>query len=183
MRKDMRLFIILLAVAVCVCGCEGVDLTSGPTVGQTQCGTTYKVQIDYDRPFEMGFKSGKYWWVHPHASSSPKTQTGRAEITIELLRFDGLAGEEILCRLQRMGFRPATLPELLALGEVFPELQKEFPIVALGSTVVANGHRFSPELSYGPLNVFNIGYARFLRLFWHDDIVQTFRCRFAAIKI
>jgi hypothetical protein len=51
--------------------------------------------------------------------------------------------------MDKAGYRPATLAELLALGEAHPELQKEFPIVALGSIWHdADGNRDVPVLSF-----------------------------------
>ncbi len=47
-----------------------------------------------------------------------------------------------------MGYRPATLPELLALGKQYPEFQRWFPIIALGSVWRGQGGvRLAPCLS------------------------------------
>lgn len=44
-----------------------------------------------------------------------------------------IESDTALAELDKMGLRPATLPELLAFGAKYPDKQREFPIVALGS--------------------------------------------------
>ncbi|MFH1990409.1 MAG: hypothetical protein ABIJ19_00960 [Patescibacteria group bacterium] len=53
---------------------------------------------------------------------------------------------EVLSELDKMGLRPVTLKELLALGEGFPNLQREFPIIALGSVWDSDNFRHCPRL-------------------------------------
>ena len=46
-----------------------------------------------------------------------------------------------------MGLCPATLQELCAFGEKYPDIQREFPVVALGSVYVSlYGRRGVPYL-------------------------------------
>lgn len=60
------------------------------------------------------------------------------------------------------GKRPATLRELLAFGEANPELQREFPIIALGSVwVYRRGDRRVVCLG-------RYGSERRLRLDWYE---------------
>jgi hypothetical protein len=56
------------------------------------------------------------------------------EVSGTLFSFKGtIQTEEVLEIMDRYGYRPANLRELLALGASFPELQKKFRIIALGS--------------------------------------------------
>jgi len=59
-------------------------------------------------------------------------KSGQAEIV--LVNFGReMSDPEALCGLEKRGLRPATLPELLALGATMPKLQRQFYIAALGS--------------------------------------------------
>ena len=44
-----------------------------------------------------------------------------------------IKSEAAISEMDKDGYRPATIKELLALGASYPELQKHFPVVALGS--------------------------------------------------
>jgi len=74
--------------------------------------------------------------------------------------FDVLAtsGDVVREMEKSMNLRPATLMELLAFGEKYPDEQRKFPIIALGSSCVIdgrrsvpclNGHDFNRELGLG----------------------------------
>jgi len=48
-----------------------------------------------------------------------------------------------------MGLCPATLQELCAFGEKYPDIKREFPVVALGSVYVdLGGRRVVPCLGF-----------------------------------
>ncbi len=54
---------------------------------------------------------------------------------------------EVLAEMKNRGLRPATLPELLAFGAQFPDEQRKYPIVALGSAwKYFEGCNFVPAL-------------------------------------
>ena len=44
-----------------------------------------------------------------------------------------MESDVMIAEMDKRGYRPATIEELLALGESHPALQREFPIIALGS--------------------------------------------------
>jgi len=52
-----------------------------------------------------------------------------------------MSTEAVLAELDRRGLRPATHEELLGFARKYPELQRQFPIVALGSITLIGGHR------------------------------------------
>jgi hypothetical protein len=59
---------------------------------------------------------------------------GKAERTLELVHFNRvMTTDQALEELDKQDFRLATIEELLAFGATYPELQREFPIVELGS--------------------------------------------------
>ena len=140
--------------------------------------TRYPMLIDYDRLVEDGIKAGKYDWKNDDIMSKnfPSQETGTREATVELFRYGkDMSTDEVLAELDKQGYRPATLKELLAIGEKHPDLQKEFPIFALGSVWQdPNGRRYCPFLDGG-------GSKRYLGLDWFDRRWDG-RCRFAAVR-
>ncbi|MBI4098457.1 MAG: hypothetical protein HY437_00295 [Candidatus Magasanikbacteria bacterium] len=83
--------------------------------------------------------------------------------------------DAVLAELDRRNLRPAALPELLALGAKNPNLQKEFPLVALGSVW---------RYWYGSRDVACLDYwlgGRYLDLCWGGDAWFE-GCRFLAVR-
>jgi len=96
----------------------------------------FKVVVDYSRSLAEMIQSGKYEWVKPDITDKhfPIQGQGQVELDIELVHYGKfMQSDEIIQDLDNRGLRPATLPELLAFGVKYPEKQREFPIVALGS--------------------------------------------------
>ncbi len=96
----------------------------------------YTLTINYTRSVEDGIKAGKYDWSNSDITSShfPSDETETKEVSVELIHFgQDKTTDEVLSELDKKELRPATLKELLALGEKCPDLQREFPIIALAS--------------------------------------------------
>ena len=139
---------------------------------------TYPMLIDYDRLVEDGIKAGKYDWKNDDIMSKnfPSQETGTREATVELFRYGkDMSTDEVLAELDKQGYRPATLKELLAIGEKHPDLQKEFLIFALGSVWQ------SPRVDRGCPYLGRGGSLRSLGLGWIGGR-WCGRCRFAAVR-
>lgn len=98
--------------------------------------------VNYDESVETLVKRGKYDWANDDITSKnfPTTRTGTAEVELHLVHLNRLVStEEALRELDQMGFRSAELKELLVPGAEMPNLQKRFPVVALGSVWRAPG--------------------------------------------
>jgi hypothetical protein len=98
--------------------------------------SNYSVTVNYDRSVEDGVKAGNYDWVNNDITSEhfPMKRTGIEELSLHLVHFDrNISTEDALKKLDLMGLRPAELQELLSFGENYPDVQREFPIIALGS--------------------------------------------------
>lgn len=67
--------------------------------------------------------------------------------------------EEVLAEMEALGLRPATYMELLAFARAYPDEQRKFPIVALGSVAVLDGGQHVACLGRGDAD-------RGLYLFW-----------------
>jgi len=141
-------------------------------------GNTYLLSVDYGRSIEDGVKAGRYDWANSDITSKncPTERKGAAEVTVELIHFNRyISTNEALRELDRMGYRPAELHELLAFGEKYSEVQRKFPVVALGSVWQSRGgDRHITYLSRG-------GSERGLSLVWvgsgWDEIY-----RFATVR-
>ncbi|MEK7652995.1 MAG: hypothetical protein AAB358_00715 [Patescibacteria group bacterium] len=97
----------------------------------------FNLVIDRTQPLADMIKLGKYDWVNSDimAEHFPITGTGKQEAAVELLHFnrDFDNGDDVLAEIDKLGYCPAKIEELLALGVAQPELQRQFPIAALGS--------------------------------------------------
>ena len=126
----------------------------------------YKVVVDYyNLSLAQMIEAGKYYWVNDDITAEHFPVKGESkQVEITLLHFDRyISSDEAVKEIDKMGYRPATLPELLALGASQPELQRQFPIVALGSVWQGRyGDRYVPYL-------WDDGSGRYLDLDWFDD--------------
>jgi len=110
-----------------------------PTVPEKQNAptiTTYRVTVNYALTLEQMIQAGKYDAINPDITESnfPVNVRDNGEVKVHLVPFDCIMKtDDVLVELNKQGLRPAELPELLALGAQYPELQRRFPIVALGS--------------------------------------------------
>jgi len=137
----------------------------------------YPVIVD-DINVEEAIRQGKYDWINPAITSKnfPMKEWGKAEFKVELIHFDHqISVGKALKELDLIGYRPAGLRKLLALGCQYPEVQREFPIFALGS-IFWDGmyrHEYVPYL-YGS------DQDRILSLYWLKNFFGE-GCRFEVV--
>lgn len=127
--------------------------------------TKKSICVNYAIPFTNMIGMGKYDWVNENITAEhfPITGSGKSEVDFQFVHLNKLASsEEVLLHMEKNNLRPATLAELLAFGEKYPEIQREFPIVALGSFWI-NGDGIRLVLYLGKDNS-----KRFLNLYWFD---------------
>lgn len=138
----------------------------------------FKVMVDYTKSLKEMIKAGQYDWVNNGITSDhfPITGSGQKEKEITLFHFNrGISSDNAVVEMEEAGYRPALVEELLALGAAEKELQKQFPINALGSLwQPPDGRRFVPSLDWG-------SGGRGLSLGWFEgDWVGSWR--FAAVR-
>ena len=97
----------------------------------------YFAIVDYERSVEKSIYAGRYDWANAQVTSVnfPSNESGIKAQSFRLIRigqYDIL--ERLVTDQSRQGSRPATLKELLAFAENYPNLQKDYVIVALGSS-------------------------------------------------
>lgn len=139
------------------------------------------LNIDYTKTLEQAITDGNYDWKNPgitaqHFPVSPEMIGKKAEVSAKSFHFNrDISSDDVISEMDKAGYRPATLMELLVLGFLFPELQRQFPIVALGSV----GHDASDDRYVPDLDVY--GGKRGLYLDWFDCDWDA-RCRFLGVR-
>lgn len=129
-----------------------------------------KLAIDYTKTVEQVIADSNYDWKNDDITSqhfpvSPEMIGKKAEVSAKLFHFNcDISSDDVISEMDKAGYRPATLMELLVLGFLFPELQRQFPIVALGSVWhSARVTRHVPCLDVS-------GIKRKLNLLWFDGV-------------
>ena len=98
----------------------------------------YGLSVNYDLSVEAAVKAGKYDLTNENITSKnfPSIRRGMANIDIILVHYNQyMESDEVIHDLDKGGLRlrPAELPELLAFGAKYSDIQRDFPIIALGS--------------------------------------------------
>lgn len=128
-----------------------------------------KLTVDYTKTVDQSIVGGKYDWKNKDVTAerflvSSEMIGKKVDIFGGLFHFNcNTRSKDAISGMDKEGFRPATLMELLALGTVYPELQRQFPIIALGSVGRdSGGHLCVPCLRVGGLgrglNLYGLAY-------------------------
>ena len=100
---------------------------------------TLTLHMDYDASYSHMIEEGKYEqvnyyfdWLHERFWAED-AHTGKRDIQIRLFTFGGcnMTTEQIIEEMDKEGFRPATVKELLAFGAEFPDCHMDGETVAL----------------------------------------------------
>ena len=103
-----------------------------------------KQVVNYDRTIADSLKAGKYDWTNCNITDAnfPSTEVGQKEVKFGLFHLNNaMKSGDVIAQLEQEGFRPVTLKELLVYGEKYPNVQRKFPIIALGSVAKLDGYR------------------------------------------
>lgn len=138
----------------------------------------FAVTVNRDLSLADMIAAGQYDWLDSGITAErfPVSGSGASEVEIVLVHFGrDMSTDAVLKELDVRGYRPAKIEELLALGAAQPELQRQYPIIALAS--VWRDPRGYRRVAY----LDGTGAERYLRLHWY---VHGWRdvCRFAAIR-
>lgn len=116
-------------------------------VGEMESGTaeSYQLTVDYGCSLADMVTAGRYDYVNDNipARNFPIEGSGKVELDCVLVHLDCTAStKKVKQEIDKRGLRPTTIEELLAFGETYPEVQREFPVVELGSSwVLSDGYR------------------------------------------
>jgi hypothetical protein len=113
--------------------------------GETQ--EVFTVPVDYSQSLEQMIAAGEY--NETNGDINPRNfrleGAGCREVELTLVQFSrAMAPLELVMLMNRRGYRPATIEELLALGKAERDLQRSIPIVALGSGLRRHDRRYVP---------------------------------------
>ena len=108
-------------------------------------GCIFSFVVNYTRSLRDSVVAGRYEWVNDKVVEDQfppsKGEQGRKKQCFKLFHFKKeIESQEVIREMTMNGYRPATLRELLAFGEVNPNIQRRFPIIALGSVRVSRNH-------------------------------------------
>lgn len=126
----------------------------------------FDIVVDYDQSLKEMIKAGGYDYIDNDITAEhfPVEGEGEQKKTIILLHFNKImTSDEVMAEMDKQGFRPAKIEDLLVLGKTEPELQRQFLIVALGSVWrdLHNGRHVS-YLHWS-------GLGRYLNCHWFED--------------
>jgi len=152
----------------------------------------YNVTVDYSMSIEELIKEGRYDRICGSINSQnfPTKKRGKKEESIELVNFRNvdfrgfvstvfgrsISTKDVLKELDRMGYKPADIYQLLALGAKYPDLQRNFQIIALNSVcynVLGNPEvpgLFTYDSRERCLGTYT------LDVFWEENRVFNFAC-------
>lgn len=105
---------------------------------------SFTVPVDYALSLPEMITAGRYDDVSNSITPErfPIQGIGKRETVIHLVHpGKEVESQPLIDEMDALGYRPATIAELLALGAKYPELQREFPIIALGSVAEVGGDR------------------------------------------
>jgi len=138
----------------------------------------FKILVDFRKTLQEAIQAGKYDWVNSDITQDHFPVQGGVQKEVEAVLFHFnriVTSDQAISEMEKQGFRPATIEELLALGASYPELQKQFPILALGSVWRhPSGSLYVPYLAWR-------GCGRDLHLHWLGHVWGG-HCRFVALR-
>lgn len=146
----------------------------------------YRVTVDYSKSFKDMVDAGKYdvvWEGMDRYSKEMEEANFIGVVEVFLVGFNHeIKTMEVLLEMGRLGLRPATLQELLALGATFPKLQLDFNILALGThdTSARDQYIHSPLLWMGEEIEDKRELSEYFYTFKETDWEEGFR--FAAVR-
>ncbi len=139
------------------------------------------LEVDYSQDLEAMIAAGNYNYRNPDITAKRFPIFGKGVKKFEAklvhpnrdISSDAAEGQ-IMAIDSEKSWHPAKIEHLLSFGKQFPEEQRKYPIVGLGSVAEVSGDRRVPCLDGG-------GSERYLYLLWRDyDWGAVFR--FLAVR-
>jgi len=141
----------------------------------------FHLTVDYSQSLEEMIAAGRYDWKNSDITAKrfPVEGTGVVEFEARYFHFDhNISSENAVKEIEQADkdnpWMSAKIEHVLAHGASFPEEQRKYPIVGLGSVGRFDGYRRVPFLYEG-------GSGRDLGLRWWDGGWPPI-CRFLAVR-
>ncbi len=142
----------------------------------------YKVIVDYGKSLAEMIEEGNYNFVSEKMIDEHFQIAGTGQLEVELvlvhMNLQDITNRKVLNYMNSLGLEPAKIEHLLAFGAANPDVQLEFPIIALSSVLVGEdgGHNY-------PILCEHLGDERALSFSWiGDDNKWTEHWRFLAFR-
>jgi len=135
-----------------------------------------RIVVDYGQSLEAMIAAGAFDWKNSDITAKrfPLKGKGRVEFEWKLVHPDEeLESDDAKTRVEKDGWQVGGIEHLLAFWAKFPEKQRKYPIIALGSVVGVDGGRRVAGLFGGSCRDLDLGWwgSRWLR-----------RCRFLVVR-
>src|SRR5574344_1916264 len=105
--------------------------------------TVFTVTVDETVSVEDAVKTGEFDWSNNDINSTnfPKLTNGqKSDKEITLFHFNKmLSSEAVIAEMDKTGYKPANIWDLIGLAVEEPDLQRKYPIVSLGSVCELGG--------------------------------------------
>lgn len=141
----------------------------------------FRLTVDYAQSFEQMIAAGHYDWKNSDITAKRFSITGKGTVEFEgrYFHFDrNISSENAIKEIKaadpKNSWSAAKIEHVLSHGKTFPEEQRKFPIIGLGSVAKVNGDRNVPYLSRDDSK-------RILDLSWFDGDWRA-GCRFLAVR-
>jgi hypothetical protein len=142
---------------------------------------SFRLTVDYGQTLEQMIAAGNYDWKNDDLTAKrfPIKGAGIVEFEACLFHFDRvIESKDAIKAIESADkdnpWTPAKTEHVLSFGIAFPEEQRKYPIVGLGSVAQVDGDRRVPGLWRG-------GSGRSLDLRWFGDGWYWY-CRFLAVR-
>jgi hypothetical protein len=139
------------------------------------------ISVDYGRSLDQMIAAGNYDWKNDNitAKKFPVVGEGIVQYEAKLFHFDRTTQSQanvdaIKADDPANPWEPGKIEHLLSFGEKYPEEQRKYPIIALGSVAGVNGDRSVPYL-------YRYDARRSLYLYWWGSDWYG-SCRFLAVR-
>lgn len=103
---------------------------------------SYPITVDHTKSLADMIATGNYGYVNPNitVANFPITGTGVMEEEIILVHLDrDIGSDDAVRELNEMGLEPARIEHATAFGAKYPDVQREYPVVFLGSVWTSSG--------------------------------------------
>jgi hypothetical protein len=142
---------------------------------------TFRLIVNYGQSLDTMIANGHYDWKNDSITSKrfPPKGEGVVEFEARIFHFDrSIESKDAITAIEAADtenlWHAGLIEHLLTFGAKFPEEQRKYPIIALGSVAEIGGRRSVPELWEDRAE-------RRLSLVWFDDRWRE-SCRFLAVR-